>query len=202
MPAGRPRSEAARIAILSATREELAKGGYDGLSIERVAVTAGVAKQTVYRWYPSKSALVADCLLQGYVLTPSVSLRRTGDARHDIVTWMHEFQAVTKDPQAVALIRAASAAASEDPDIAQGFQQQMKTLARDAIVARVNEAEAVGEFRAKTPANTVAEIIVGALVYRLFTHEEITPEFVDELASTVFDGIAAPATPGARRRRT
>ena len=194
MPAGRPRSEAARTAVLTATREELANGGYDRLTIDRVAATAGVAKQTIYRWYRSKSALVADCLLQGYVVTPAVELKRTGTTRADVLHWMRDFASITKDPHAVALIRAASAAASEDPAIARGFQQQMKTLARDAITTRLIEGEAAGELRPGLPAATVAEVIVGSLVYRLFTHEEITPEFVDELAATVFDGITVRST--------
>lgn len=189
MPAGRPRSEAAQAAILAATREELGRTGYDRLSIDRVAVAAGVAKQTVYRWYPTKSALVAECFLQGYVLAPSIELNQDGSARDAIISWMREFVAVTQDPQVVALIRAASGAAAEDPAIARGFQDQMKTLARDEIARRIRDASATGEFRESAPAEAVAEVIVGSLVYRLFTHEELTSGFVDDLAATVFDGI-------------
>lgn len=190
MPAGRPRSETARTAVLAATREELANGGYDRLTIDRVAVTARVSKQTIYRWYRSKSALVADCLLQGYVLTPAVELRNDGDARSDVLQWMRDFREITRDAQAVALIRAASAAASEDPDIARGFQAQMNMMARHAITARLAEGEATGELRSGIPAETIAEVIVGSLVYRLFTHAEITSDFVEDLAATVFDGIS------------
>lgn len=190
MPAGRPRSETARSAVLAATREELANGGYDRLTIDRVAVTARVSKQTIYRWYRSKSALVADCLLQGYVLTPAVELRNDGDARSDVLQWMRDFREITRDAQAVALIRAASAAASEDPDIARGFQAQMNMMARHAITARLAEGEATGELRSGIPAETIAEVIVGSLVYRLFTHAEITSDFVEDLAATVFDGIS------------
>jgi AcrR family transcriptional regulator len=189
MPAGRPRSETAQAAILKATREELGRTGYDRLSIDRVAVVAGVAKQTVYRWYPTKSALVAECFLQGYVLAPSIQLKQDGSARDAIITWMREFATATQDPQVVALIRAASGAAAEDPGIARGFQDQMKTLARNEIATRIRDASESGEFRQNAPAEAVAEIIVGSLVYRLFTHEELTPGFVDDLAATVFDGI-------------
>ena len=66
---GRTRSEEARAAILRATRDELTANGYDKLSIDRVAAAAGAGKQTVYRWYPAKSALVADCIIGGYLLS-------------------------------------------------------------------------------------------------------------------------------------
>lgn len=193
MPAGRPRSEAAQAAVLKAARDELAKSGYDRLSIDRVAISAGVAKQTVYRWYPTKSVLVAECFLQGYVIGPVLKLQVAGTARAAIVKWMHDFAAASKDAQVVALIRAASAAAAEDPAIARGFQEQMKTLARDAIAARIRSASLEGELRANVRADAVAEIIVGSLVYRLFTHEELTTDFVHDLATTVFDGLGLNA---------
>ena len=193
MPAGRPRSEAAQRAILDATRAELTQHGYDKLSIDRIAAAAGVSKPTVYRRYPSKSALVADCLLQGYVLTPALEVNNSSDIRDDISEWVREFVTITQDPKAVALIRAAGAAASEDRDIARGFQQQLNTLARKALATRLNRAEDAGQVRIGTPAEMIAEIIVGALLYRLVTHEAITMSFADELTDTVLNGILSEA---------
>ena len=190
MPAGRPRSEAARDAILAATREELAAGGFDRLTIEKVAIRAGVAKQTVYRWYASKNELVAEGLLQGFIVTPSVDTPDSADVRTDIRGWVDGFVTLTQDPQAVALIRAAGAAAAENVEIARGFQENVKTLARRSLAERMLRAESAGQLRPGTPADTVAEILVGSLIYRLTTHEEITPAFVDDLVATVFDGIA------------
>jgi AcrR family transcriptional regulator len=52
------------VAIVRATRELLLERGFDGLSIEAVAGRAGVGKQTIYRWWPSRHALVADVVLE------------------------------------------------------------------------------------------------------------------------------------------
>ena len=54
------RSGRAHAAILEATRELIVEVGYDGMSIEGIAGRAGVGKQTIYRWWPSKAALVLD----------------------------------------------------------------------------------------------------------------------------------------------
>src|SRR5215213_4705504 len=62
--APRRRSEKSRVAIITATRELLLERGFDGTSIEAVAARAGVGKQTIYRWWPSRPALVADVLLE------------------------------------------------------------------------------------------------------------------------------------------
>ena len=54
---GRPRSEAARQAILQAARELLADGGPGAVTMEAVAARAGVGKPTVYRWWPDRHAV-------------------------------------------------------------------------------------------------------------------------------------------------
>jgi AcrR family transcriptional regulator len=59
---GRPRSDRARAAILDATLGELTEHGFLGLGIEAIAQRAGVAKTTIYRWWPDKIALALDAL--------------------------------------------------------------------------------------------------------------------------------------------
>jgi hypothetical protein len=54
---GRPRSQQARRAILNATRALVEKGGYEAATIEAIAGRSGVAKTTIYRWWPNRPAL-------------------------------------------------------------------------------------------------------------------------------------------------
>jgi hypothetical protein len=60
---GRPRSSALDRRILAATRDALAAGGYQQLSMEAVARAAGVGKQTLYRRWPRRPLLVMDAIL-------------------------------------------------------------------------------------------------------------------------------------------
>src|SRR5690606_25306680 len=62
-PDPRRRSERSRRAILDAARTLVAETGYPKLTIEAVAARAGVGKQTIYRWWPSKGALLLDAVL-------------------------------------------------------------------------------------------------------------------------------------------
>jgi len=48
------RSDPARVAVLHAADDLLVERGYAGVTIEGIAARAGVAKQTIYRWWPSK----------------------------------------------------------------------------------------------------------------------------------------------------
>ncbi|MFI8210625.1 TetR/AcrR family transcriptional regulator [Streptomyces werraensis] len=59
---GPRRSEAARIAVLRAADDLLADVGYRGLTVGAIADRAGVAKQTIYRWWHSKAAVLLDVL--------------------------------------------------------------------------------------------------------------------------------------------
>src|SRR5688500_17273048 len=59
---GRPRREGADDEILGVKLAMLRESGYGALTVDTVAELAGVAKTTLYRRWPSKSALVAAAL--------------------------------------------------------------------------------------------------------------------------------------------
>ena len=59
---GRVRNEQARRDILDAALA-LARHDLGGTTVDSIAVRAGVGKQTIYRWWPSKWAVILDALL-------------------------------------------------------------------------------------------------------------------------------------------
>ena len=61
--ASRRRSEHARLAVVRAADNLLAELGFAAVTIEGIATRAGVAKQTIYRWWPSKVDVLLDSLL-------------------------------------------------------------------------------------------------------------------------------------------
>ena len=82
---GRKRSARAHRAVIDATVEMLREVGLQQLTIEGVAARAGVAKATVYRWWPTKAALAIEALSEqlGEPLQP------TGDTEHDVRAMVH-----------------------------------------------------------------------------------------------------------------
>ncbi|MBF4588359.1 TetR/AcrR family transcriptional regulator [Curtobacterium sp. VKM Ac-2887] len=188
MAVGRARSEASRRAILLATRDELTEQGYDRLSIDRIATAAGVGKQTIYRWYPSKSELVADCLVEGYIVRPILTTSDTGDVRRDITAWIEAFAEQSRVPAAASLTRAITAAAAENTAVAAHFQEQVR-VTQDVLVGRLRAGIEAGQLRPGTAVATVAETIVGALLYRILTRQDLGDAFVADLADLVFAGV-------------
>src|SRR5262245_63666559 len=64
------RNEASRRSILDATQRLLAQDDItvQKLSIEAIAREAGVGKTTIYRWWPSKAAIVIDAFMENHLL--------------------------------------------------------------------------------------------------------------------------------------
>ena len=62
-PKGRPRSVKSKQAILKATNTLLLRMSVQELSIEAIAKKAKVGKTTIYRWWPNKSAVVMEALV-------------------------------------------------------------------------------------------------------------------------------------------
>ncbi|MEV6096521.1 TetR/AcrR family transcriptional regulator [Nocardia sp. NPDC051981] len=60
--AGRPRDTARHDAVLAATRELLAEVGYTGVNYSEVSTRAGVTRQLLYRWWPTRADLVSEAL--------------------------------------------------------------------------------------------------------------------------------------------
>lgn len=52
--------------VFAATLNTVHELGYARATVERIAAAAGVAKTTVYRRWPSKGALIVDCLLDAF----------------------------------------------------------------------------------------------------------------------------------------
>ncbi len=64
-PPGRPRSGVNAV-VFAATLRTVHELGYARATVDRIAAAAGVAKTTIYRRWPSKGALVVDCLLDAF----------------------------------------------------------------------------------------------------------------------------------------
>ena len=84
-PRGRPRSETAQTAILSAAIALLLDQGLHAMSMDDVAERAGVSKATIYRWWASKELLALDALSTEWATPTSTRQRDTGSLRGDLL---------------------------------------------------------------------------------------------------------------------
>ena len=60
----RTRDEAARRRVLNSARDLVSERGPRAVTVDEIAAAAGVGKQTLYRWWPSKSSVIMDALIE------------------------------------------------------------------------------------------------------------------------------------------
>ena len=127
---GRRRSERSHEAIVRATQELLVERGYRGVTIEGVAARAGVGKQTIYRWWPSRAALVLEAYLAGSeaVAPPP----EHGSVREDVralVLWLAD---VLAQPIGGRVVAGLVGDFQHDADLAEGFHRDVVPTRRRA----------------------------------------------------------------------
>jgi AcrR family transcriptional regulator len=158
--AGRRRSEKSRVAIINATRELLLERGFDGLSIEAVAARAGVGKQTIYRWWPSRQTLAADVMLEDADKI-TIAVPYTDDVTSDLVVWARHLAGELTTAQGGAMLRILTAAAMEHEDTAARLRASFSMPLHNAVRQRLLKVDAIDDATAQA----VADAIVGAVVY-------------------------------------
>ena len=131
---GRPRNAHADTAILEAARDLMTAEGYERMTIEAIAARAGVGKQTVYRRWPSKAAIVAEAVMAGHLGIRAEAPPQTGDAAADLSNWLGQFFRQLGEPAAIAVIRGLAAAATDGGPDAEKLYERFTGPSREQML--------------------------------------------------------------------
>lgn len=166
---GPHRSDGARQAILDAATELLLEDGYPALTIERIATRARAGKQTIYRWWRSKSAILAECVLTGRLPLAGHELPDSGDLVADVQTWLG---AAGADSDATAIMRGLAAAAAEDTGLRRALYSELTGPAHRTLTGRLARAQTREPVAQDA---IVAEALLGIMLYRQLTDVDAPP---------------------------
>ncbi|WP_175561231.1 TetR/AcrR family transcriptional regulator [Geodermatophilus obscurus] len=170
-------------AIASAVLEVLGRAGYAGLTMDAVALAAGVGKATIYRRWSSKAELLLSVL--DVVGAPVLEVPDTGGRRDDLVTVLSEVVTLVGGPSGRAL-RSLLGAVVDDPALQEGCCRLPLAnwdAAWSAVLAR---AVARGEVPAGAGESVAAEVGPAVLVLRwLVTGRPLDGTVVPELVDRV-----------------
>ncbi|WP_280343051.1 TetR/AcrR family transcriptional regulator [Nocardia neocaledoniensis] len=186
------RSERSRSAILSATRELIGEVAYAKLTIEAIAARAGVGKQTIYRWWPSKGAVVFDAILaQSADAEGVIELPDTGDIAADLKTVLRATVAEFADPAFDAPIRAVLTEVINDPGLAAQYREQLEQPVHAAKVRRLAKAQHAGQIRADADLDLLVDLLYGPITQRWLPRSGPLDEaFADALVDSVLRAFA------------
>ncbi|GIJ75871.1 DNA-binding transcriptional regulator, AcrR family [Micromonospora phaseoli] len=184
------RSERSRAAILRATRELVSEVGYPRLSIEAIAARAGVGKQTIYRWWRSKGAVVFDAFLALSEGADGVVLPDTGDIEADLKEVLRATVAEFADPVFEAPIRALNMEVAGDPELAAQYRERLAAPVDEAKKERLRSAQRAGQIRADADLDLALELLYAPLYQRwLLRSAPLTPEYADALVEHVLRAL-------------
>lgn len=183
------RSQRAHRAILDATFDLAVRKGYAKLTVEAIAAAAGVGKQTIYRWWPSKAAVALDALNEK--MGPDTEFPDTGDIAADLKTQISSLaRLLTGDVGPI--YRGVIAEAQTDPRIAAAVREIIIEPRIGRCQDRLGLGVAAGQIRADLPTRTMVEMLYGPVYYRFLLG---APEAEVRRSADLVDPILAGLRP-------
>jgi AcrR family transcriptional regulator len=191
--AGRPRSRKSHDAILRASIALIRQVGYDAVTVEGIAATAGVGKATVYRRWSSKETLVAEAIGQ---IVASIVVPDTGRTADDLEKLLNASLAMYADRATGLLLSGLVAAMARSEVIATavrtGFVAQWRSAARLVIERGIER----GELARRVDPELVIDMVASPLFYRfLLTGAPIDLALARTVVRATMRGFAPSVTP-------
>jgi AcrR family transcriptional regulator len=189
-PSPERRSQRARRAILQAALDLCRERGLAHMTMDEVAKRAGVGKQTIYRWWPTKAAVIQEALDDQ--AGDATQFPDTGDLRADLHTQMTGvaglFAQGSWGPYASLI-----GAAQDDPELARSIVDTLMAPRIRACRQRLRRGQEQGQLRPDVDPDDVMELLYAPLYYRLLLHTRpVTPDQVATVIDLAFTGVAWP----------
>ncbi|MCP2343375.1 TetR/AcrR family transcriptional regulator [Actinomadura rupiterrae] len=183
----RYRSESSHKAILDAALRLCLEQGFAKTSVDAIAKEAGVGKQTIYRWWPSKAAVLVEAIDRH--AAPTTTFRDTGDIQADLRAQMHAVAEFFQSPQS-STYREVIGAAQSDPAAAQAILERLVKPRVEDCRHRLELARQQGQIRPDAALDDIVELLYAPLYYRLLLETRpITTDHVEAILTLVFEGL-------------
>ncbi|CCE12079.1 Transcriptional regulatory protein [Bradyrhizobium sp. STM 3843] len=180
---GRPRSTEATAAILESAYALMADAGLAAASIDAIARRSEVSKMTIYKWWPSREALLVDAFLHRAAQT--LPLTGPGDA----ATRLRRHAAAYAEALRGEFGRVQLAVVSEciaNTGSAELFFARYLQHRRSAIVDIIAEGQTGGSITAEGQPADLYDALYGTLFYRyVFGIAPLSPAAARRLVDTL-----------------
>ncbi|MFI9585672.1 TetR/AcrR family transcriptional regulator [Streptomyces sp. NPDC052236] len=194
------RSERSRRAIYDAALALVAETGYAKTTIEGIAARAGVGKQTIYRWWPSKAAVLLEAYLDLTAQAADVGddgggeseIPDTGDLEADLKLVLRATVDELNSPAYDGPTRALAAEGMVNAELGAQFVEKLLEPQLQLYVKRLRSAQETGDVRPGIDPRTALELFTGPLTARwLLRTLPLTHEYADAIVEYALHGIAA-----------
>jgi AcrR family transcriptional regulator len=152
-------------AILAATRELLVERGVHGLTVEGVAVRAGVAKTTIYRRYRSKHELALAVLVD--MVQQVVAVPELGSTRAELVAFVDGAVKVLGSTLMGRVMQGLVSDLATDDVLATAFRRKVVGARLAEVKRLVDRGVARGDLPPNPDYELAHELLFGPIYYRL-----------------------------------
>lgn len=185
------RGQALVAKVMDATIAELARVGYENLSIEQVAEVAGVNKTTLYRRWATRRELVRAALSQIADSFPPPP--DTGSLQRDLIVQLQTVRDLMQRPGILGLMRMMCGGVLHD-DIAQ-FAESIREQKEEESQLVYRRAIARGELPADTDIHLLNAVAGGAIQNLIvFLHESCDDRRLEQLVALLLHGACRGAS--------
>lgn len=193
---GRPRSRRVQEALFDAALALVEEGGYPAATIEAIAARSGVAKTTIYRRWPNRSALFVD--LMGRLTETELPSPVGRDPLRGLQVELRTAGA-NADRLPGRLMVSLLGEAQHDPEVRAALLQRVLLPRREVRIRAIRRAQASGKLRRDLHPNVAVDLLWGPVFYRMLVrHEPVTAGFVTQVFENVLNGLR----PSPRAART
>ncbi len=172
-------------AVLTATFQLLSETGLSGVTIDAVSRRSRVAKTTIYRHWPSRTALVLDACSK---LKPKSEAPDTGSLKDDVTVLAINLASGLRSARWATVLPSIIDAAERDPELA-NLHSRMHAEMTTAFRAVVERAQQRGDLSRGRRLTEVVAMILGPLFYRRwFSREPLDEGFVKRVVESAITG--------------
>lgn len=171
-PKGRPRDAAMDDAIMAAALKVFVERGLEGTTIERIAREAGTTRPAIYRRWTNKTELLIHAIGRLREQISDAAGAWQGMRLETFVAWIIDHApAVLTNPRHAALVARFVGATPDAPQLLAEVWRQYIQPRRAEISAMIEEARGRGALRSDAQADTLVDMVSGAVVIRLMFHD-------------------------------
>ncbi len=185
---GRPRSEQADQAILSAALELFAECGPDGLFIEQVAARAGVGKATIYRRWPGKEDMLVDALATVGTQLPEPQGK---SVRADLIALLSAICREAADPRRARLFALLQGEGRRYPRLMAKYLETVVQPQRERVRSVLRRGVATGELRENTDIEAASFLLDGAVLESMYGPGQTDARYARRVVEELLRGLAA-----------
>jgi AcrR family transcriptional regulator len=190
----KPRSIRVHEQALAATRALLAQGGLPAATIDAISERSGVSKATLYKHWPSRTAVAAEAF--GRDMADAVPLPDTGTTVGDLCEQVCRVSAFYASPEGRVFAQLLAACVTDEGGAAY-FRAYFLATRRSEVATLWQRGVERGDVRPGVDVDTATDVLFGPLIFRLMTgHVPLTDTAARAIADAALTGLLEPARSG------